>query len=513
MFRVSTRVAVAAQNESAARAALRIAEEGGGAVDAAVAAALVTMVTEPGIVSLAGGAYVSVWPTGAADACTVDGYVDMPGRGRPDLPVDAREVRTGYGGGVTMTVGPGSAAVPGALSALDLAQSQFGRLPWAEVVAPAEEVARGGFPLGSASGYYLPFVREGAFGWDPETVRALRRPDGGGWVGTGDRMLIDGLADTVRLIAEQGARTLYDGELAAVLVADMADRGGLVTAADLAAYRPVVRAGLPVRAGRWELRTNPPPSIGGPVLAAMLTLLGSRPAGAWTEGDVSALIAVQRRVLDARRESLDLAEDREAAALDLLHEVGWSGSRSPSTAHVSVADADGSACAITSSYGYGSGATVPGTGLWLNNCLGEHELNRGPRPEPGQRLPSNMAPTVGRRDDGAVLAIGSPGADRITTALLQVLASFAHGGVSLQDAVDRPRLHLQHLEDETGSVRLQLEAEDDLPLPATDLPVRLHHPHSMYFGGVGATLGLPSGQVAAAADPRRAGAALVSPET
>ncbi len=509
---MSTRVAVAAPNESAALAALRVAEEGGGAVDAAVAASLVTMVTEPGIVSLAGGAYVSVWPADGADACTVDGYVDMPGRGRGDLPVDAREVRTGYGGGVTMTIGPGSAAVPGALAALDLAQARFGRLPWAEVVAPAEEVARAGFPLGSASGYYLPYVRDGAFGWDPETVRALRRPDGG-WVGTGDRMLIDGLADTVRLIAEHGARTLYDGELAAAVVADMADRGGLVTAADLAAYRPVVRAGLPVRAGRWELRTNPPPSIGGPVLAAMLTLLGNRPAGAWTEDDVAHLIAVQRKVLDARRDSLDLAGDREAAALDLLHEVGWSGSRSPSTAHVSVADADGGACAITSSYGYGSGATVPGTGLWLNNCLGEHELNRGARPEPGQRLPSNMAPTVGRRDDGAVLSIGSPGADRITTALLQVLASFAHGGVSLQDAVDRPRLHLQHLEVESGVEQLQLEAEEDLPLPATDLPVRLHHPHSMYFGGVGAAVRLPSGQVQAAADPRRAGAALVTPQT
>jgi gamma-glutamyltranspeptidase/glutathione hydrolase len=506
---VSTRVAVAAPNATAAGAALRVAEDGGGAVDAAVAASLVTMVTEPGIVSLAGGAYVSVWPAGAEDACTVDGYVDMPGRGRADLPVAAHEIYTGYGGGVTMTVGPGSAAVPGALAALDLAQSRFGRLPWAEVVAPAEEAARSGFPLGSASGYYLPYVRDNAFGWDPETVRALHRPDGG-WVGTGDRMLIDGLADTVALIAAQGARTLYAGELAAALVADQADRGGLVTAADLAAYRPVVRAGLPVRAGRWQLRTNPPPSVGGPVLAAMLTLLGDRPAGAWTEADVAQVVAVQRRVLDARRDRLDLADDRVAAARDLLAEVGWPGARSPSTAHVSVADADGGACAITSSYGYGSGATVPGTGLWLNNCLGEHELNRGPRPEPGQRLPSNMAPTVGRRDDGAVLAIGSPGADRITTALLQVLASFAHGGASLQDAVDRPRLHLQHLEQADGTVSVQLEAEEDLPLPPTDLPVRLHHPQAMYFGGVGAAVRLPSGQVEAAADPRRAGVALAS---
>ncbi len=347
-----------------------------------------------------------------------------------------------------MTVGLGSVAVPGALAALDLAQRQFGRLPWRDVVWPAQEVARTGFPLGSAAGYYLPYVRDSAFAWDPATVQALQRADGG-WVDTGDLMQIAGLGDTVRLIAEEGARTLYDGELASRVVADMSDRGGLVTADDLAAYQPLLRPALPVRTGSWELRTNPPPSIGGPVLAAMLTLLGERPAGVDAE-DVAHLVAVQRRVLDHRRERLDVADDRTAAAYDLLREVGWAGAGSPSTAHVSVVDASGTACAITSSYGYGSGATVPGTGLWLNNCLGERELNRAAPAAPGTRLASNMAPTVGRRDDGAVLAVGSPGADRITTALLQVLASVAHGATSLQAAVDQPRLHVHHLEDDEG---------------------------------------------------------------
>ena len=104
---------------------------------------------------------------------------------------------------------------------------------------------------------------------------------------------------------------------------------------------------------------------------------------------------------------------------------------------------------------------------------------------------------------------GSPGADRITTALLQVLAAVAHGGASLQDAVDRPRLHVHHL-DEQG-LRVRVEAEEDLDLPELALPVRRHHPHSMYFGGVGAALRRPSGGLEAAADPRRAGVALVSP--
>jgi len=172
---------------------------------------------------------------------------------------------------------------------------------------------------------------------------------------------------------------------------------------------------------------------------------------------------------------------------------------------VSVVDTDGGACAVTSSYGYGSGATVPGTGLWLNNCLGERELNRGAPLAPGTHLASNMAPTVGLRADGAALAIGSPGADRITTALQQVLASLTNGRAGLQAAVDRPRLHVHHVEG--GDVRV--DAEEDLPLPRLDLEVRRHHPHSMYFGGVAATLVTPDGGLQAAGDPRRAGAVAV----
>lgn len=235
----------------------------------------------------------------------------------------------------------------------------------------------------------------------------------------------------------------------------------------------------------------------------MLTLLGDRPH------DVGRLVEVQRRVLEVRRDRLDVASDREAAALDLLRGVGWQSSGPASTAHVSVVDSHGTACAITASYGYGSGATVPGTGLWLNNCLGELELNRAPL-RPGERLRSNMAPTVGRRPDGAVLAIGTPGADRITTALLQVLASFSRGHATLQEAVDGPRLHVHHLAEDDADGTLRVEAEDDLLLPELGLPVRLHHRHSMYFGGVGVALRHPSGELDAAADPRRAGATATS---
>jgi gamma-glutamyltranspeptidase/glutathione hydrolase len=151
---------------------------------------------------------------------------------------------------------------------------------------------------------------------------------------------------------------------------------------------------------------------------------------------------------------------------------------------------------------------TPGTGIWLNNCLGEQELNRGGLHSlpPGTRLPSNMAPTVGRSRGGDVLAIGSPGADRITTALLQVLAGFGGGALSLAEAVARPRLHVRHLPD--GPV---VEHEDGLDLPPLDLPTRSHGAGSMYFGGVGAALRQADGVLVAAADPRRAGATAISP--
>jgi gamma-glutamyltranspeptidase/glutathione hydrolase len=436
----------------------------------------------------------------------VDGYAAMPGAGRADTaPLQAREIRTDYGGGLTMAAGHASVAVPGALAALDVASSRWGRLPWAEVVEPAQHLARDGFTLGSAAGYYLAYVRESLFAWDPQTAAALRHPDGS-WVEPGERMMVANLADTLALIAAEGAATMYVGELAERIVADMTDRGGRVSRQDLADYRAVLRPALQVEAGPWSLATNPPPAIGGAVLAAMLTLLGERPKAQWTPADVAHLVAVQRRVLDVRRDVLDVADDREGAALSLLREIGWRAPTAPSTVHISVVDGEGTAAAITASSGYGSGVTVPGTGLWLNNCLGELELNRGATLAPGERLRSNMAPTVGRTPDGAVLAVGSPGADRITTALLQVLAPFAHAGTSLQEAVDRPRLHVHHLDD--GSV--QVEAEEDLPLPALDLPVRQHHAHSMYFGGVGAALRRGDGSMTAAADPRRAGVSVSS---
>jgi gamma-glutamyltranspeptidase/glutathione hydrolase len=483
-------MAVAAPNAAAADAAEQVARAGGSAVDAAIAAALVAMVNEVGLVSLSSGGFVTVQPA-SGRAYTVDGWVDRPGLSRaPDAPAPSTwDVSTAYGGGVTITIGPGSVATHGSLAAFGEAHARDGRLPWSELVAPALDVARGGFRLGSASRYYLEHVHETVFGWDPQSHRALHDADG---TLTDEPVVVADLTATLEHVAVAGPRALHEGDLARLVASDLQERGGLLGAADLAAYAPVVRPPLTTRVGPWSLATTAPPSVGGVVLAAMLRLLDGRPHGGWDDADVEHLVRVQRAVLGHRREVLETAGDLDAASrawLDRVDADHRAVLESGSTAHVSVTDADGAACSITVSSGYGAGMIATGTGIWLNNCLGEQELNpSGRRVAPGSRLLSNMAPTVGRHEDGATLAIGSPGADRITTAVLAALAGFVSGGLDLAAAVAHPRVHVH---------RAGLPDED----------VRVEEEPSMYFGGVGAALTRADGGLEAVADPRREGVA------
>lgn len=306
---------------------------------------------------------------------------------------------------------------------------------------PAVDVARRGFRLSAASRFYLDYSHEDVFGWDEASRAAIH--DASGEVTT-DLVCLPELAASLEQIAEHGAAALHTGDLAVMIVADVQDRGGLLSLADLRAYAPVVRPSLAVTSGGWTFGTNPPPSVGGVCVTAMLQLMGDLPRDVWTPQDVERLIQVQRAVLARRLDVLDHTDDLVRDAANLLADIDrdqLAVLESGSTAQVSATDSDGAACSITVSSGYSSGMVARGTGIWLNNCLGEQELNpRGLHGlEPGTRLLSNMAPTVGHHRDGSVMAIGSPGADRITTAIVQVLAGFANGSMSLQEAINHPR--------------------------------------------------------------------------
>lgn len=514
-------VALAAPNHAAVVAGEQVAAAGGNAVDVALAALLTATVSEPGVVSIGGGAFVTVSIPGRPPV-TIDGSVAMPGRGlRMEPGSDGapapgwgwRHVWMDYGGGTDMEVGHASVATPGMLLAAELAQRRYGRLPWREVVEPAAALSRTGFRLGAASARYLSHARDPVFGRDATAYASLHHADGRP-LQAGDTMYIPGLADFLDTVAAEGSAALHHGPVAKQLAADMADNGGLITEADLADYRPVVRRPLRVQTAGWTLDINPPPSVGGAVVAAMLALMEGRPAGPWTDDDVAALVEVQRAVLGHRVRHLEAPAAREEqvrALLDSVAESGPAWMRSPSTVHVSAVDGAGGACAITASSGYGAGVSIPGTGVWLNNCLGERELNRGGRGHltPGERLISNMTPTIGRKEDGSVLAIGSPGADRIASAVAQVLLGALNGGASWADAVAHPRVHVTC--DDNGDPAL-VEHEADLIPPrgaASDLRWREHPASSMFFGGVAVAARTADGHLEAAADPRRQGSVVV----
>ncbi|MCE0485564.1 gamma-glutamyltransferase [Ornithinimicrobium sediminis] len=507
---MTRQAAIAAPNPISAQAGQVALSHGGTAVDAAIAAMVAACVSEPGLISPLGGCYINIWPADA-EPVVVDGNVEMPGRGAPRerFGQGMIECVTTYGGGLTTYAGPGSVATPGMLAAMGWAHRHHGRAPWPALFDPAVRAARQGFPVSPTAGSYSELVSSTIFGWDPVT-RAVYTHDGHGLT-PGHIITDDDLADTLEQIGAEGAGTAYSGDLARVIAEDMAQRGGLLTLEDLQAYRPVVRPALRTRLGEWDLACNPPPSIGGPVLTAMLRLLGSYGTPV-TPVDAAR---VMRRVLDLRLQRIDIAPDLEVAGHALLRDIhGGAGLGLPtsaSTAHVSVVDSDGTACAVTASSGYSSGMTIQGTGMLANNALGEPELNRRGLHalEPGTRMASNMAPTTGRSDSGDRLAIGTPGADRITTALTQVLLHVCLHGESLQEAIDRPRLHVRHLDDDTVRIDHERDAELSTVLTEVGLPLYEHEPHAMFFGGVGGALRQPDGALSAGADPRRAAATAV----
>lgn len=498
-------VAVATTSQLAADAAREVAGAGGNAVDCALAAALVTMNTEPGVCALAGSSFITIWPADS-EPVTIDGNVAVPGAGlaAAQRGQGAVNVSMQYGAGIETLVGPGSVSIPGSLAAIEYAWKKYGDTSWETIFAPAIRATRDGFALPSACRYYLGYSGDIIFGRSVDGYNAIHDADGT-LLDAGSTMTIPHLSDTLEAISKEGARLFYEGELSVAIADHCREGGGMLTREDLSSYRAIERQPLITEIGGWSIATNPAPAIGGAILSAMLIACSDLQDKAWNRGTLDQLIQTQRACLDFRMRNLDLAEDVNAEATRLVESARsgrllsrWT---SASTVHTSVVDGSGSGCAITASSGYGSGEMPEGTGLWLNNCLGEIELNRrgldaGPV---GSRLPSNMAPSVARAN-GSVLAVGSPGADRITTALQQFLINYLMFEMPLEDAIAHPRIHI-----DTSGEEVRLMAEPGLDLPDTDLPVKVFQKQTMYFGGVGAAVFDDVTGLACAADPRREG--------
>lgn len=509
------KVILASDAQIVVDAGATVANRGGNAVDAAIAATLSSMCTNLGIVAPGASGFITIWREGE-NPIVIDAYAEMPGRGLDSVKFGSgmKEALFDYGGGTKTMVGYGSVATPGMFAGLGLAAEKYGNLPWSEIVAPAQQQIKDGFPLSGVAAEYFSYTHEAIFGWHPDSYRAIHKADGS-HLQLEDRVLIAELTQSLQLIADRGVDVLYRGELGEKITAEIQANQGLLTTEDLAHYRAIERSPIMIDFGDWQIATNPSPAVGGICLAAMLLLIDKRSLHEWNAATVREIAEIQQAVLQYRSNYLEGASesviDREAARLlEMAAQNDWQQlSKSPSTIHISAVDSDGLACSISASSGYGSGVMAGGTGLWLNNSLGEIELHPQGLHDltPGTRLTSNMAPTICRHSDGRVLAIGSPGASRITTAIAQVLFNFISLDMSLEQAIFQPRLHFEFFDDTSalkpsGSV---IACETGINTDELSLNRRQFEGLSMYFGGVQAALYHPTDGLFAAADPRRTG--------
>ena len=343
----------------------------------------------------------------------------------------------------------------------------------------------------------------------------------------GERLANPMLADALEAISVEGADLFYRGEIAASLAADMA-AGGYLTAADLAGYRVEKRVPLSLDYRGVRILTNPPPSSGGTLVGFGLALLGAEDVGAGAASGSAArrfgadaafgspvhlgrLAAVMEATAAAR-----IGHSIEAlAALDPASVERWRAQIAGrarafrGTTQVSVIDSAGNVASATVSNGAGSDYVVPGTGIVMNNMLGEADLNPGGfhRWPLDERMTSMMAPTALAWRDGRKVATGSGGSSRIRTVLLQVLVNIVDFAMDVEEAVAAPRIHV---EDAFLDVEGGFDPERIAPVLEAWPDHRLWDAANMFFGGAHTVASGPRG-VEGAGDPRRGGACAIVP--
>jgi gamma-glutamyltranspeptidase/glutathione hydrolase len=517
------RGAIAAGHPLTAEAGARVLREGGNAVDACIAACFASWVAESPLTGPGGGGFMLVHRARDATTRVLDFFVAVPGLGlgpHEPAPMDEVDVDFTPESSQLFRIGAASCAVPGTVAGLEAAHRSYGTLPWRELARPAVELARTGVALNGAQAY-LHEILDLILRHTPEGERVYGRD--GARLLAGDRLKMPDLADTIERIAAGGARELYAGELGDAIVHHLREHGGEITPRDLAAYKVVRRR--PVRVGYrgHELASNPPPSTGGVLIGYALALL-DRLDGAPGPGSAEAtarLVEVMReqaRVRDARfsaelyrgglaRRLLGERALAEAVARIGAHTQGLAEAAQPrGTTHVSVVDERGNAASLSVSTGSGSGVIVPGTGIHLNNMLGEFDLSVvGGSTRPGARFTSQMAPSVVLGASGVRLVLGSAGSLRLRGAILQVIVNVVGHGLPVAEAVERPRVHVEgdDVHCEGGADAGELERLEGLGYGLVRWRAQ-----NLYFGGVSA-VEVRDGELRAAGDPRRGGAGLV----
>ncbi len=470
---------VVAEDPAAAEIGAAVLREGGNAVDAAVATAFAMAVTYPQAGAPGGGGFAVVSQSGA-DPVALDFREAAPAAATPDMfltpegKVDRkRSLRSLL-----------SSGVPGMVAGLAALHEKHGRLPWARLVEPAVALARDGYAIPAGLAAALQKSREKFLG-DPDAAAIFVR-EGRGWR-AGDVLVQEDLARTLAAIRDHGAKGFYEGDVAKAVAAKMAAGGGILTADDLAAYRPVWREAARFAFRETEVGTMPLPSSAGIVLHQILSVFdGAGGAGKpmRSADAIHLFVEAERRAFAERNAHLG---DPAGVPADLVARLASEadhrakaasihpGQATPSfsirpggpapapgdTTNLCVIDGEGGAVALTYSLNvsFGSHIVAGGTGVLLNDHMDDFSAKPGAANEyglrqgaanaivPGRRPLSSMSPTIVRRGDEVVLALGAAGGPRILSAVAQVVLHHVGDGLPLDQAVILPRVHHQHRPD------------------------------------------------------------------
>lgn len=472
----------------ASRVGVEVLKQGGNAVDAAVAVGLALAVTHPAAGNIGGGGFMLIrkadgtatfidFREKAPASATRDMYRTVKNPEAISSDYQGQQMRMNLSESIVGWRAPG---VPGTVRGLEMASQKYGKMPWAEVVAPAVALARDGFEVHYSLANSLKNSTR-LLGRFPETKRIFLR--NGNYYEVGETFIQPDLAAVLERVALQGSKGFYEGRTAELIAKAMRENGGEITLEDLKNYHAVERKPLETTYKGYQVLTAPPPSSGGVGIVQMLGMLegsgydkdGFGAASTWHYlaevmrryyADRSEFLAdpdfysvpldrlLDKNYLLARRATID--KTKAGKSTEVLPGKA-PGHESAETTHYSVVDAEGNAVAVTYTLNgsYGSGVTVPGTGVLMNNEMDDFATSPGEpnmfglvqgeanRVEPGKRPLSSMTPTILAKDGKLFMVVGAPGGGRIINAVLQAILNVVDFGMNAQKAVDVPRIHHQ----------------------------------------------------------------------
>ncbi len=510
--------AIAAGHTETAKAADLILRDGGNAFDAIIAAQFTAFVAEPVLTSLGGGGFLLA-ETAEGNQLVYDFFVQTPSKKREHsslqfypISADFGEVQQEY------HIGPGSVAVPGMVKGLFEIHRDLCTLPMSRLSEPAIDLARRGVVMNSFQSGVFDIIGP-IFNSSAEAKRMFQSAK------NEDKLIREGevlkrpdLADTIEQLTQTGVSFFYSGDIAGSIDQIFQDHGGHLSADDLRKYRVIKRKPLNFNYRGHEIAINPPPGSGGILIGFALKLmqsLGTKSEQFGSEKYLHMLVQVQNMTNKARVDAFIENPEEEMVQklldpkyLEIYEKVIIDRTSSfRGTTQISIADSDGNMASMTSSNGEGSGVMIPGTGIMLNNMLGEKDLNPGGfhRWQPDQRVTSMMAPGVLKMTNGTSVVFGSGGSNRIRTAILQVLLNLIDFEMSLEQAVSSPRIHF-----EEDQLNVEIGFDPDQLKKLTDhySDFKIWKEKSLFFGGAHCVSSGPNG-LTGAGDVRRGGVSLI----